>query len=350
MISNKNDLDHLRVITSDEGKEMAKRYRAGFWEMSAADNYESTYGPIRAMIIEAFFSTTNKPINPVPQNINKNRTVDDLSLKNNTKNIALNQLNKKFSQDSNNNLSRKTRKPSRNEGFKKNSLGHLLLENFAMNDLAFAITNGPDTPDEQKEIEKSLSKKDKFRSSIKRERFSKPTRKLGMNQNAFDIRENEKDSSISDTDSFDSNSINLSSHVVETISNKIDAKTDQENIISNSPAVQQKSVISNSPAVPQKSAISNSPAVPQKSAISNSPAVPQKNVISSSSAVPQTNLKNLYNKKLSTVPISNDNNSLANWNTLMLGPEYDLCRIFKGRPEKKSTRMKISAIFKQANL
>ncbi|XP_065670077.1 uncharacterized protein LOC100203437 isoform X3 [Hydra vulgaris] len=356
LISNKNDLDHLRVVTSDEGKSLAKLYHAGFWEMSAADNYESTYGPIRAMIVEAFFSTTNKPINPVPQNINKTRNVDDF--KNNSKSV-LNQQNKKISQDNSNTYLKKSRKSSKTDGFKKNSLGYLLLENFAMNDLAFAMANGPDSQDgpktdDPKEIEKS--KKERFRSSIKRERLAKPIRKLGVNQNVFENRDNEKDQLISDTDSLDSNSskLILNNNITETNLTK-DAKANQENIPD---SVQKTNSQTISPSISTVILKTNSIAIPQTKSTSaqqtntiplsqtNSAPVSQINL----PFVTQTNMKNIYNKRYSAMSMNNDNSPLANWNALMFGPEYDLCRIFKGRSEKKSTRMKISAIFKQANL
>ena len=64
LIANKNDLEHLRVISSDEGKALAKSFNARFCEISAANDYLSIYEPFSTMIREAYASVeSSKQIN-----------------------------------------------------------------------------------------------------------------------------------------------------------------------------------------------------------------------------------------------------------------------------------------------
>lgn len=56
LIGNKRDLEHLREISNEEGKEIAQKYGAGFWEVSASDDYNSTFGPLNGLIVESYLN------------------------------------------------------------------------------------------------------------------------------------------------------------------------------------------------------------------------------------------------------------------------------------------------------
>ncbi|XP_065670299.1 uncharacterized protein LOC100206304 [Hydra vulgaris] len=54
LIGNKNDLEHLRVISLEEGKALAKKFNARFGEISAANDYVSIYELFSSMIRDAY--------------------------------------------------------------------------------------------------------------------------------------------------------------------------------------------------------------------------------------------------------------------------------------------------------
>ena len=57
LLANKRDLNHLREVSTKQGKALARKHGAGFWEMSAADDYYSTHGPLNSMVVESFLNT-----------------------------------------------------------------------------------------------------------------------------------------------------------------------------------------------------------------------------------------------------------------------------------------------------
>ena len=57
LLANKRDLAHLREVSTKQGKALARKHGSNFWEVSAADDYYSTHGPLNSMVVEAFLNT-----------------------------------------------------------------------------------------------------------------------------------------------------------------------------------------------------------------------------------------------------------------------------------------------------
>jgi len=57
LLGNKRDLSHLREVSQKDGKNLATRHGAGFWEVSASEDYHSTHAPLNSMIVESYLNT-----------------------------------------------------------------------------------------------------------------------------------------------------------------------------------------------------------------------------------------------------------------------------------------------------
>lgn len=53
LLGNKEDLSHLRQVTSREGKRLSMHYGVRFNEVSAAESYENVYNTVMKLLIEA---------------------------------------------------------------------------------------------------------------------------------------------------------------------------------------------------------------------------------------------------------------------------------------------------------
>ena len=53
LLGNKEDLSHLREVSSKEGKRLSMHYGVRFSEVSAAESYENVYNTIMKLLIEA---------------------------------------------------------------------------------------------------------------------------------------------------------------------------------------------------------------------------------------------------------------------------------------------------------
>ena len=57
LLGNKRDLSHLREVSQKDGKNLAIRHGASFWEVSASEDYHSTHTPLNSMIVESYLNT-----------------------------------------------------------------------------------------------------------------------------------------------------------------------------------------------------------------------------------------------------------------------------------------------------
>ena len=54
LIGNKKDLEHLRKVGEEDGRCLAEKHGAEFWEVSASEDYNSTFIPLNSLIVESF--------------------------------------------------------------------------------------------------------------------------------------------------------------------------------------------------------------------------------------------------------------------------------------------------------
>ena len=54
LIANKSDMQHMRRVNKDEGNMLSQKYGIRFWEITTADDCHSTFGPLNALIMEAY--------------------------------------------------------------------------------------------------------------------------------------------------------------------------------------------------------------------------------------------------------------------------------------------------------
>lgn len=217
VIGNKKDLDHLREVSNKQGKSLAKKHGAGFWEVSASDDYHSTFGPLNSLIVESYLSvitlkntdtnaSTSAPgslkkqgengkLNTTKNEICEYDSIDSdcddemtspttkwpLETRKMRTNYTTDRKKLELKLDENGNGSRRV---------KKVSVGKLSLDNFLVAD-----TNNNynlDTPDprnetlfEEPQRTSSWSKKDKKRSSIRRGSEKKNNSKENNNQSSL---------------------------------------------------------------------------------------------------------------------------------------------------------------------
>ncbi len=58
VFANKHDLCHRREVTTEEGRNLALRYGASFYEISAATDYDNVFIPLNTLIIQAYINIT----------------------------------------------------------------------------------------------------------------------------------------------------------------------------------------------------------------------------------------------------------------------------------------------------
>lgn len=210
VIANKRDLEHLREIPNHEGKSLAKKHGAGFWEVSASEDYHSTFGPLNSLIVESYLnvltvkntdknSSTSAPGSlkghdaPRISRQNDIFTFDnvdidceeDLSSPTTNWPLEKRKMRTNFTTD----RKRLELKLDENKRVKKVSVGKLSLDNFLITDNDDNNNNNynTDSPDwrnedilyeEQPVRTSSWSKKDKKRSSIR-----KSSDKKGVSRN-----------------------------------------------------------------------------------------------------------------------------------------------------------------------
>lgn len=62
IFANKHDLCHHREVSTDEGRNLALKYGASFYEVSAAADYDNVFIPINTLIIQAYINIAKQVI------------------------------------------------------------------------------------------------------------------------------------------------------------------------------------------------------------------------------------------------------------------------------------------------
>ena len=81
LIGNKSDLEHLRHVQHKDGKKLADKYGAGFWETSASESYDSLSRPLTSLIVNSFLESNKEakreddPTTEVKNHQEKKRTI-----------------------------------------------------------------------------------------------------------------------------------------------------------------------------------------------------------------------------------------------------------------------------------
>ena len=63
LIGNKCDLEHLRNVKHKDGKQLAEKYGAKFWETSASESYDSLSSPLTSLIVNSYLKSKGEPTN-----------------------------------------------------------------------------------------------------------------------------------------------------------------------------------------------------------------------------------------------------------------------------------------------
>lgn len=59
LLGNKADLEHLRKVGEEDGRNLAEKHGAEFYEVSASEDYSSTSTPLNSLIVESFLNVKN---------------------------------------------------------------------------------------------------------------------------------------------------------------------------------------------------------------------------------------------------------------------------------------------------
>lgn len=62
ILANKNDISHRREVTNEEGRHLALKFAASFYEVSAAHNYENIFDPLNTLIIQDYLRLSKEAL------------------------------------------------------------------------------------------------------------------------------------------------------------------------------------------------------------------------------------------------------------------------------------------------
>ena len=63
ILANKQDICHRREVTTEEGRNLALKHGASFYEVSAAQDYDNIFVPLNTLIVQTYIRSVKVAIN-----------------------------------------------------------------------------------------------------------------------------------------------------------------------------------------------------------------------------------------------------------------------------------------------